>query len=253
MDACLARQIGGEDDAVEAAGTEHRDRCAVYGWGVSYRHFVFDLDGTLIDSRQDLADAANAMLATYDASPLPVADVVAMVGEGAHMLVTRALARAAVAASPDEALPRFLAAYDARLTATTRPYPGVLDTLAYLHAVGHVSVLTNKPQVATDRVLAGLGLAPFVSSAIGGDSPFGRKPAPEALLALVRASGVPSAETLMIGDSWVDVATAAAAGIDACLVSYGFGYAAVDDAHRATARCTVAAFADLRRLAASAD
>lgn len=253
MDGRFPREIGGEHDAVEAAGTEHRDGRAVYGGGVIYRHFVFDLDGTLIDSRQDLADAANAMLATYGASALPVADVVAMVGEGARVLVTRALARAAVAADPDEALPRFLDAYDARLTATTTPYPGVPDTLAHLQRIGHVSVLTNKPQAATDRVLAGLGLAPYVTSAIGGDSPFGRKPAPEALLALVRGSGVPAIETLMVGDSWVDVATAAAAGIDACLVSYGFGYAAVDDVHRATARHTVAAFTDLRRFASSAE
>ena len=145
---------------------------------MSYRHFVFDLDGTLIDSRQDLADAANAMLATYGAPALPVPDVVAMVGEGAKVLVTRALARAGVTADPDEALPRFLAAYDERLTATTTPYPGVLDTLAQLHVTGHLSVLTNKPHGATARVLEGLGLAPFIAAAIGGDSPYGRKPAP---------------------------------------------------------------------------
>ena len=219
---------------------------------MSYRHFVFDLDGTLIDSRQDLADAANAMLATYDAPALPVPDVVAMVGEGAHMLVTRALTRAGVAADPDEALPRFLAAYDARLTATTRPYPGVLDTLAYLHGRGHVSVLTNKPQAATDRVLIELGLAAFIGRTIGGDSQYGRKPAPAALLALMAARAVPADETLMVGDSWVDVATATAAGVDACLVSYGFGYAAVDAAHRAAARFTVAAFDELRGLAGGA-
>lgn len=214
-----------------------------------YRHFVFDLDGTLIDSRQDLADAANAMLATYGAPALPVPEVVAMVGEGAKVLVTRALARAGVAADPDEALPRFLAAYDARLTATTTPYPGVLDTLAHLHAIGHVSVLTNKPQAATDRVLAGLGLAPSITTAIGGDSSYGRKPGPAALLALVAGSGIAAEQTLMVGDSWVDVATAAAAGIDACLVSYGFGYAAVDAAHRDAARFTVATFAEVARLA----
>lgn len=221
----------------------------MYGWGVSYRHFVFDLDGTLIDSRQDLADAANAMLASYGAPALPVADVVAMVGEGATVLVTRALARAAVAADPEEALPRFLDAYDLRLTATTTPYPGVLDTLAHLRGIGHVSVLTNKPQAATDRVLADLGLAPFVATALGGDSPYGRKPAPDALHALVAGSGIPAEQTLMVGDSWVDVATAAAAGIDACLVSYGFGYPAVDASHRAAARFTVAAVGELRRLA----
>lgn len=212
-----------------------------------YRHFVFDLDGTLIDSRQDLADAANVMLASYHAAPLPVPDVVAMVGEGARVLVSRALERAGLDADPDEALPRFLDAYDQRLTATTIPYPGVVDGLARLHAVARVSVLTNKPQVPTDAILAALGLAPLVHAAIGGDTPHGRKPAPDALLALVDRAGIPAAETLMIGDSWVDVETASAAGVDACLVSFGFGYPAVDDTHRQQARWTMATFDDLRR------
>jgi phosphoglycolate phosphatase len=206
---------------------------------VIYRHFVCDLDGTLIDSRQDLADAANAMLASYGAPPLPVPAVVAMVGEGARTLVERALARAGLEADPDDALPRFLAAYDARLTATTVPYPGVAEVLGRLHAVARVSVLTNKPQRPTDAILDALGLSAHVDAAIGGDSPHGRKPAPGALQALVAQAGMPAAETLMIGDSWVDVETATAAGVDACLVAFGFGYPAVGPAHRAQARWTI--------------
>jgi phosphoglycolate phosphatase len=223
----------------------------MYGGGVFYRHFVFDLDGTLIDSRQDLADAANAMLASYGAAPLPVADVVAMVGEGARTLVSRVRARAQVDADLDEALGRFLAAYDACLVATTQPYDGVRDLLARLHATAHVSVLTNKPQHATDRVLEALGLAPHVHAAIGGDTALGRKPEPHGLTALMARSGIAAADTLMVGDSWVDVATARAAGIDACLVSYGFGYAAVDADHRAFARCTITTIGELARFAAT--
>jgi phosphoglycolate phosphatase len=217
---------------------------------VFYRHFVFDLDGTLIDSRQDLADAANAMLATYGAAPLPVPAVVAMVGEGARTLVIRALARAEATADPDEALARFLEAYAQRLTVTTVPYEGVRETLAHLHRHARISVLTNKPQAPTDAILAALGLAPFVHAAVGGDGPHGRKPAPEALRALMAQSGVPAADTVMVGDSWVDVATATAAGIDACLVAYGFGYPAVDDAHRRRARVTVATVDELQRFVA---
>ena len=213
-----------------------------------YRHFVFDLDGTLIDSRQDLADAANAMLATYGASPLPVADVVAMVGEGARTLVARALERADVNADPDEALPRFLDAYNDRLTSTTRLYPGVAATLAQLRRGARVSVLTNKPQQPTDAILSALGITRLVDAAIGGDTRHGRKPAPSALHALIDQSGVPAAETLMVGDSWVDVATATAAGIDACLAAYGFGYPAVDATHRNQARWTIAAMEELTRL-----
>lgn len=202
-----------------------------------YRHFVFDLDGTLIDSRQDLADAANAMLATYGAPPLPVASIVAMIGEGARLLVARALSTAGVEADPDEALPRFLDAYDQRLTATTRLYDGVAETLARLHDDGaRVSVLTNKPQRATDAILAALGVASSIDAAIGGDTVYGRKPDPTALQTLVAQSHVPARQTLMVGDSWVDVATASAAGVDACLVTYGFGHAAVDADHRRRAR-----------------
>jgi phosphoglycolate phosphatase len=215
---------------------------------VIYRHFVFDLDGTLIDSRQDLADAANAMLATYGASPLLVADVVAMVGEGARMLVARTLARAHVAADPDEALPRFLDAYNEHLTSTTTLYPGVAATLARLHQGARVSVLTNKPQQPTDAILSALGITSVVDAAIGGDTSHGRKPEPAALHALIDQSGVPAAETLMVGDSWVDVATATAAGIDACLAAYGFGYPAVDATHRHQARWTIATVDELTRL-----
>ena len=204
----------------------------------------------MIDSRQDLADAANAMLATYEASPLPVQDVVAMVGEGARTLVARALDRAGVAADPDQALPYFLDAYNQRLTATTSLYAGVADVLAQLHRQARVSVLTNKPQQPTDAILSALGVAPFVDTAIGGDNPHGRKPGPGALHALITASGVTPAETLMVGDSWVDVATATAAGIDACLVAYGFGYPAVDPEYRAQARWTIAAFEELARFTA---
>jgi phosphoglycolate phosphatase len=218
---------------------------------VIYRHFVFDLDGTLIDSRQDLADAANAMLHTYGARSLPVDDVVAMVGEGAGILVARALARAGVDIDPDDALPRFLAAYDERLTVNTVPYAGVAETLARLNGPAHVSVLTNKPQQPTDRILAALGLASHVHAALGGDTPHGRKPSPGALAVLIERSGVPARETLMVGDSWVDVATAQAGGIDACLVAYGFGYPAVDAMHRALARWTVGAFGELARFAAA--
>jgi phosphoglycolate phosphatase len=219
---------------------------------VFYRHFVFDLDGTLIDSRQDLADAANAMLATFDAPPLPQPAIVSMIGEGARLLVVRALTAAGLTADPDEALARFLDAYDQRLTATTRLYDGVAETLGRLHARARVSVLTNKPQRATDAILAALGVAPSIDTAIGGDTPYGRKPEPHALRELIARADVPARETLMVGDSWVDVATATAAGIDACLVAYGFGFAAVDDEHRRRARWTIEAIDALLALPADA-
>jgi phosphoglycolate phosphatase len=222
----------------------------VYRGVVIFRHFVFDLDGTLIDSRQDLADAANAMLASYEAPPLPVPVIVGMVGEGARLLVERVVARAGVACDVDTALDRFLTAYDQCLVAQTRPYAGVDAMLEALGDMGaRLSVLTNKPQGATERVLAGLGLAGHFHTVIGGDTGHGRKPGPEGLHALIAGSGVPAGATVMVGDSWVDVATAAAAGIDACLVSYGFGYAAACEPSRPVARWTAATPAEVTALA----
>lgn len=215
-----------------------------------YRHFVFDLDGTLIDSRQDLANAANAMLARHAASPLPMSDIVGMVGEGARTLVQRVLERAGVDASLDEALDAFLAEYDERLVVHTRTYDGVVEMLdALLAADCRLSVLTNKPQRATDRVLQELHLrAPFFD-VIGGDTVFGRKPDALGLQTLIARAGVQSEATVMVGDSWVDAHTAAAAGVAACLVTYGFGYAAVDQATRDAVRWHVATPGELVTLA----
>lgn len=221
---------------------------------MAYRHFVFDLDGTLIDSRQDLADAANALLALHGVAPLPVADVAAMVGEGARTLVERVLRRAGlitVLDDLDQALADFLDAYDQRLAVHTHAYEGVTAMLAHLADAGcYLSVLTNKPQQATDRVLDALGLrAPF-TAVTGGDTSWGRKPEPHGLLALINASGHAAEQTLMVGDSWVDARTAAAAGVDACLVTYGFGYAGVDDETRERVRWQVSSPRDLMALAA---
>lgn len=215
-----------------------------------YRHFVFDLDGTLIDSRQDLADAANALLATYAAAPLPVEAIVAMVGEGARVLVERVLRRAEIDVDVDEALARFVTAYDARLTAHTRPYEGVPALLDALVADDcRLSVLTNKPQRSTDLLLEALGLRRSLGDVIGGDTAYGRKPAPDGLRALIARAGVPVDETVMVGDSWVDLATARDAGVDACLAAYGFGAAGVDAAARASARVIVETPLAIRALA----
>lgn len=217
---------------------------------MSYRHFVFDLDGTLIDSRQDLADAANTMLAAYDAGPLPADVVVTMVGEGARLLVERVLRRAEVEADLDEALARFLAAYGQRLTVHTRPYDGVTALLDGLAADGcRLSVLTNKPQAATDRILDALDLRRLLADVIGGDTPYGRKPAPEGLRALVDRAGIPADETLMVGDSWVDLATARNAGVDACLAAYGFGVTGVDAEARTSVKAVARTPSDVRALA----
>jgi phosphoglycolate phosphatase len=184
---------------------------------------VFDLDGTLIDSQRDLAQSANRMLASYGAAPLPVDAVAGMVGEGARILVERALAAAGLDPGEPEALRRFLGAYDEELLVHTRPYPGVVAALENIFPSVPIAVLTNKPEGPTRRLLEAFGLDRFVGRAIGGDSGFVRKPDPAGLRSLIVSAAASPDTTLLVGDSAVDVETARRAGTRVCVARYGFG------------------------------
>jgi len=188
------------------------------------RLIVFDLDGTLIDSRQDLADSANALIAERGGAPLPVDSVTAMVGEGAALLVRRALAAAGLPPDVDTALPRFLELYDQRLLAHTRVYPGTVEALDTIARGATLAVLTNKPQRPTETILAGLNLDVYFAHVIGGDSAFGRKPDPAGLRHLIATVDSSREETILVGDSAIDLRTARAARVRVCLVKYGFGF-----------------------------
>lgn len=188
------------------------------------RLVVFDLDGTLVDSSTDLANATNALIAELGGATLPDHRIVDMVGDGAPLLVRRALTAAGLDPGIPGALPRFLALYDERALQHTRPYDGIPAALDWLVSRMPLAVLTNKPTAATRQILGGLGLARYFRETIGGDSPFGRKPDPSALLHLARTNAAEPGETLMVGDSAVDRDTALAAGTRICLARYGFGY-----------------------------
>jgi phosphoglycolate phosphatase len=185
---------------------------------------VFDLDGTLVDSSVDLANAVNALLAELGRPPLPKHTIIDMVGEGAHVLVRRALTAASLDPDTPGALDRFLGHYDPHLLDHTRPYPGMVDVLDSFAGRVAMAVLTNKPARATHLMLDGLGLQKFFRRVIGGDTSFGRKPAPEGLLHLAADAGVEPSRVVMVGDSAVDLATARNAGTRICLARYGFGY-----------------------------
>jgi phosphoglycolate phosphatase len=190
-----------------------------------YQLIVFDLDGTLVDSRTDLASAVNALIEELGGARLPVQAVADMVGEGAGVLVRRALRAASLSKVPVGALERFLELYDERLLDDTRPYGGTAETLELVAARGlPMAVLTNKPGRATERVLEGLGLRRYFQDVIGGDAPFGRKPDPGGLLHLVQTADATPATTLLVGDSRVDLETARRGGTRICLARYGFGY-----------------------------
>src|SRR6185436_2365586 len=186
---------------------------------------VFDLHGTLIDSRRDLADAANALLESEGAAPLSEERIGRMVGDGAATLVARAFEASGVE-RPADALERFLALYDARLLNHTRPYAGIPEVLEALGLRSPLAVLTNKPLASTRRILAGLGLARHFpdNAVVGGDGPFPRKPDPAGLVHLTARAHVDASATLLVGDSIVDWRTARAAATPICLARYGFGY-----------------------------
>ena len=191
----------------------------------SFRLIVFDLDGTLIDSRRDIADAANALLVECGAERLSEERIGRMVGDGAATLVARAFAACGIERPPD-ALPRFLAIYGQHLLDHTRPYPGIPAVLDRLGVRAKLAVLTNKPIASTRRILAGLDLARHFpeNAVIGGDGPFPRKPNPAGLRYLADAAGVPVESALLIGDSVIDWRTARAASMPVCLARYGFGF-----------------------------
>jgi phosphoglycolate phosphatase len=191
----------------------------------NFRLVVFDLDGTLVDSKRDLAEAVNALLVACGALPLPEDRIGRMIGEGAAVLVARAFAAAGIDPPPD-ALGRFLAIYDERLLDHTRAYEGIPDVLEALRLRAALSVLTNKPLAASRRILAGLDLARFFTEAavIGGDGPFPRKPNPQGLLHLAAVAGAAPDETLLVGDSLIDWRTAREAATAVCVARYGFGF-----------------------------
>lgn len=196
---------------------------------------IFDLDGTLIDSRQDLAAALNRTREEYGLAPLGLDDLVAMVGYGADHLVRRAtedLGRERVG----EALERFFSNYGGRLLDSTCAYPGVESMLEALAPHFSMAVLTNKPERFSRRILEGLGLSRHFRHVVGGDSLPSRKPDPEGLLDLARRFDVPPQEVLLVGDSRVDADTSRAADAPFAFVTWGFTAADEAKAVAATVR-----------------
>ena len=191
--------------------------------GDLHRLIAFDLDGTLIDSRRDLAESANQVIVELGGAPLPEETIGRMVGEGASVLMKRALAAAGLGDVPG-ALPRFLQIYDGRLTKHTRAYQGIEAAVQAARRIARVIVLTNKPVGPSERILGSLGLLALFDEVIGGDGPFPRKPDPASLFAAMERAGAAAAQTLLIGDSAIDHETAARASIRCCLATYGFGY-----------------------------
>jgi phosphoglycolate phosphatase len=184
---------------------------------------VFDLDGTLVDSSADLAAGVNAMLARVapGTAAISVEIVRTFIGSGARNLVARSVTHAGAKVSPEDALPVFLEEYAARLTDSTRFYPGVEDALARLSSCT-LAVLTNKPGDMSRRILDALGASGRFFKVYGGGDLPSRKPDAAGLLKLMEEAGAPARETVMVGDSAIDVRTGRAAGAITVGVTYGF-------------------------------
>jgi phosphoglycolate phosphatase len=195
-----------------------------------FRLVVFDLDGTLVDTRRDLAESTNILIGELGGAPLDEALIGSMVGLGVAVWLARALAQGGITPFPPSALERFSAIYDERLLNHTRAYDGIPQTLEQAAAVARLAVLTNKMRRATVKILDGLDLAKFFTEVGGVDGPYPPKPAPDGLLALMQRAGATPLETLLVGDSPIDLHTARNAGATICVARYGFGYEATSPA-----------------------
>ncbi|HEX5513615.1 MAG TPA: phosphoglycolate phosphatase [Gammaproteobacteria bacterium] len=194
---------------------------------------VFDLDGTLVDSAEDLRVASNTLLAELGRPALDLATIKSFIGDGVAKLVSRILeATGGVPAGQEESalLRRFLDIYEADPSRHTRPFPGVVEALKLLRSQGlRLGICTNKPIIATQRLLDDLGLRQLVDAVVGGDSFPSRKPSPEPLLGVLAMLGVPVTRAAMIGDNEHDVAAGRAAGVAKVLIMrYGYSRVPLD-------------------------
>jgi phosphoglycolate phosphatase len=184
---------------------------------------IFDLDGTLIDSRLDLAHSVNATRAHMKMPPLEFERVYSYVGNGAPVLIRRALGEQATEAEVEEGLEFFLEYYRDHALDYTKLYPGVKESLERLEAAGkRMAVLTNKPVRMSNAIVEGLGIASNFFRVYGGNSFDFKKPNPVGVETLMRETGIERDRTVMVGDSGVDVNTAINAGVRSCGVTYGF-------------------------------
>jgi len=186
---------------------------------------IFDLDGTLIDSRLDLMHSVNAMLRHLGRPDLPGEVVASYVGDGAPMLIRRALGDSKDEKLFKDALEFFLAYYKEHKLDHTTVYAGIPEALRQIRSNGkrrQMAVLSNKPVNPSRAIVEALGLAPFFTHVYGGNSFRTKKPDPLGIRAILNETGVSAAAAVMVGDSSIDVLTGRNAGLATCGVTYGF-------------------------------
>jgi phosphoglycolate phosphatase len=187
---------------------------------------IFDLDGTLIDSRLDLVHSVNAMLRHFNRPELPDEVIASYVGDGAPVLIRRALGDPKDQSKVKEALEYFLAYYRVHKLDHTRLYPGIKEMLGSSGGSNglrrQMAILSNKPVVPTRAIVEALGVREFFTQVYGGNSFSSKKPDPEGVRTILGDAKAIPTEAVMIGDSAVDVITGRNAGLWTCGVTYGF-------------------------------
>jgi phosphoglycolate phosphatase len=184
---------------------------------------IFDLDGTLVDSKLDLVHSVNAARGLMSLAPISEELVSSYVGNGVAVLMRRALGPEASEAEVQRAIEFFLGYYRDHMLDNTRLYPGVKEGLdRMLESGAKMAVLTNKPVRFSRAIVEGLGLGSQFFQVYGGNSFEQKKPDPIGIEKLLEESGIPRERTIMVGDSGVDIRTARNANVRACGVSYGF-------------------------------
>ncbi len=183
---------------------------------------IFDLDGTLIDSKLDLALSVNAARCHLGLAPLEPEKIFGYVGQGAPMLIRRSLGPEASEEQIEAALKFFLAYYRQHMLDHTVTYPGVREALERLNGLD-LTVLTNKPVRFSQEILVGLGIADYFRFVFGGNSFEKKKPDPIGVHMILERLACRPEQAMVVGDSEIDVLTARNAGVRACGVSYGLG------------------------------
>lgn len=213
--------------------------------GLRRNTLVFDLDGTLVDSAPDIAAAVNALFAELSLPEVELPLIRRMIGDGAPILLERALIHVGAAHKAADLMARFSVHYGENAVKLTKVYPEVTETLTTLREQGcRLGVCTNKPIGPTRALLAAFGLDALIEAVIGGDSLPQRKPRPEPLLTVIEALGGTPDRAVLIGDSAVDLACADAAGVPAIIIPSGYGMA------EPKATVTAASFAELPEILA---